>query len=255
MTTRSVLIAAAAVAVIASASACGTSSTTGASSSEAITTPPATSTSATTTTPSSTAAATPTSCTELDGTVANQVCTVHTVTPTYTIDMKFPTDYPDQDAVVDVLKRQRDQFIAFVEEPPVRAVAHELDITGTTYRSPGTESLVFEEYVDSGGAHPETYYETLNYDLGKKAPITYDTLFVSDSDPVAVLDPILKADWQKRLDGDAVDDNPTGAKMYENFALQDDAVVFYIGQGMWAFEAAGPQSFSIPRSELTSILA
>jgi hypothetical protein len=43
--------------------------------------------------------------------------------------------------------------------------------------------------------------------------------------------------------------------MYENFAITDDAVIFFIGQGMWTFEAAGAQQVSVPRSELASILA
>jgi hypothetical protein len=120
-------------------------------------------------------------CTDLGGTVAANLCTVHTETPTYTIDMSFPTDYPDQRAMSAVLKKQRDQFVTTVDEPPIRGVAKALDIKSTTYRSgtpsSGTASLVFEEYVNVGGAHPETYYDALTYDLSKKAPIAFETLF------------------------------------------------------------------------------
>jgi hypothetical protein len=246
VTTRHVLLALVGATVVAGAVACGSSTEPGASS-EAITTPP---------TPLASA------CTELGGKVGpDRVCAVHAEGDTYTIDMHFPADYPDQKALTDVLTKQRDQFVAAIteDEPPVNPWPKSLDITGTTYHSgtpdSGTESVVLEEHSDLGGAHGETEYESVNYDLAKKAPITFDTLFKPGSDPVAVLDPILLSEWRKLLDGIPIDDNLVGAEMYQAFALHDDAVVFYIGQGMWAFEAAGPQHFSIPRSELASILA
>ena len=173
--------------------------------------------------------------------------------------MSFPVDYPDQRAVVDVLTNQRDQFIALVDEPPVRDVPKALDIKSQTFRSgtptSGTQSLVFEEYSNFGGAHPVTNYDALNFDLGKKAPITFDTLFKPGADPVAVLDPIVAAELKKQLPGAPVADNPVGAEMYKNFALTDDAVLFFISQGQWTISAAGSQTVSIPRTQLASILA
>ena len=250
-----------AVAVVLTAAACD-SSTKPAASSEAITTPPKASTSAAATTSSAptTTAAASSACTELKGTVGDaNLCTVHTETPNYTIDMSFPVVYPDQRAVVDVLTKQREQFIAVVDEPPVRDVPKALDIKSKTYRSgtptSGTESLVFEEYDNFGGAHPVTNYDALNFDLGKKASITFDTLFKPEADPVAVLDPIVQAELKKQLPGAPVGDNPVGAEMYKNFALTDDAVLFFISQGQWTISAAGSQTVSIPRTQLASILA
>jgi hypothetical protein len=262
VTTRKFLIALVGATVVVGAAACGSSSPSKPGpASETITTPPTTS-AATTPTPSSTPTimtAASSACSDLAGTAgADQVCTVHTEAPGYTIDMKFPTDYPDQRALSDLLTRERDQFVAQVSKPPQPPQSKTLDITPTTYRSAaggGTESLVFEEFADYGGAHGETFYNALNYDLGRKAPITYDTLFKPGTDPVAVLDPIVKAEFEKRLDGTRIDDNLGGAKTYQNFALTDDAVIFFIGQGDWAFEAAGPQQFSVTRSQLASILA
>jgi hypothetical protein len=250
-----------AVAVIVTVAACD-SSTKPAASSESVTTPPTASTSAaaTTTSAPTTTAAASSACTELKGTVGDaNLCTVHTETPNYTIDMSFPVDYPDQRAVVDLLTNQRDEFIALVDEPPVRDVPKALDIKSQTFRSgtgtSGTESLVFEEYNNFGGAHPVTNYDALNFDLGKKAPITFDTLFKPDTDPVAVLDPLVQAELKKQLPGAPVDDNPVGAEMYRNFAVTDDAVLFFISQGQWTISAAGAQTVSIPRTELASILA
>ena len=102
---------------------------------------------------------------------------------------------------------------------------------------------------------PATYFEALNYDLAKSAPITFDTLFKPGTNAVEVLDPIVKADLDKRLDGGPADLNSLGATVYQNFAITDDAVIFFIGQGMWVYEAAGPQKVSVPRTELASALA
>jgi hypothetical protein len=262
MRTRNVLIALVGATVVIGTAACGhSSSSKPGPASETVTTPPTTS-AATTASPSSTPTimtSASSACSDLGGTVGpDQVCAVHTQTPSYTIDMKFPAVYPDQGALSDLLIRERDQFVEAVSKPPQPPYAKELDITPTTYRSAagdGTESLVLQEHADYGGAHPVTFYNALNYDLGNKAPITYGTLFKPGADPVAVLDPIVKAEFEKRLDGTPIDDNIGGAKNYQNFALTDDAVIFFIGQGDWAFSAAGPQQFSIPRRELASILA
>jgi hypothetical protein len=235
-----------AVAMIACVVACGTSSTPSAT----------TSPSAPTTTSSS--APTATACAQLGGTVGpDQICKVHTVTPAYMIDITFPVDYPDQQALIDALTRRRNEFMDTVHERPHRDVPYALDMTGKAYRSSnaGTASLVFKEYIEVGAAHPETYFVALNYDLSKRVPITFDTLFKPGTNPVAVLDPIVQTELAKRLQGTPVDDNTLGAQMYQNFAITDAAVIFFIGQGMWTVEAAGPQEISVPRSELAAILA
>jgi hypothetical protein len=55
--------------------------------------------------------------------------------------------------------------------------------------------------------------------------------------------------------GGQADDNPVGATTYQSSAVTDDAVIFFIGQGMWIMEAAGPQEVSVPRSDLAAVLA
>ena len=251
MINRTGLIALTSAAVIASAVACGTHSTSSA-------TTPSTHTPAVAAT--SAAAAAPSACADLGGTVGpGQTCEVHAATPGYTVDFSFPVDYPDQGAVTDALQRQRDAFIDWVEQRPAHDRSYALDIMGESYRSgtsdSGTRSLVLTEYSDTGGAHPVTYFESLNYDLAKRAPITFDTLFKPGTNAVEVLDPIVKAELDKRLDGGPANPNSLGATVYRNFAITDDAVIFFIGQGMWVYEAAGPQTVSVPRTELASALA
>ena len=43
--------------------------------------------------------------------------------------------------------------------------------------------------------------------------------------------------------------------MYQNFAITDDALIFFFGQGQWLGEDTGPQQVSVPRTELASLLA
>jgi hypothetical protein len=206
--------------------------------------------------------ATPASgCAELGGTVqADQTCHIETKTVTYSIDISYPLGYSDQQAVTDFVNQDRDQFVDFIATPPPRDWPYEHAVRPHTFRTgtaaSGTESVVLELYGDSG-AHPVTGFHSFNYDLGTHSPITFDALFKPGADPVAALDPIVQREMDKHWQGygGPAPHNKLGPKTYQNFALTDDAVVFYIPQGMWLAEVAGPQQISVPRSELASVLA
>ena len=77
-----------------------------------------------------------------------------------------------------------------------------LDAKGTAYRSRtpprGTQSVVFEMYQNVGGAHPQTWYKAFNYDLSKRAPVTFDTLFKPGTKPLDVIFPVVQAELQKQ---------------------------------------------------------
>ena len=148
----------------------------------------------------------------------------------------------------------------FVATLPPRDWPYEQVLYPHGYRSgtadSGTDSVVFEIYGDSG-AHPVTSFHSLSYDDGTHAPITFDTLFKPGADPVAVLDPIVQREMDKQWQGHGgpAPRNTLGARTSQNFALTDDAVTFYIPQGMWLAEVAGAKRVSVPRSELASVLA
>jgi hypothetical protein len=58
------------------------------------------------------AASAQSTCEDLGGTVGvERVCHVQTGTAAYSIDIRFPLDYPDQQAVADYLKRNRADFL------------------------------------------------------------------------------------------------------------------------------------------------
>jgi hypothetical protein len=201
-------------------------------------------------------------CSDLNGTVGpDGVCSVHTSNATYTLDITFPNDYPDQQALTAYLTQARDGFVNVSQMPGSYNLPYELDAKGTGYRSGsptgGTQSVVFTMWQNVGGVHPQTWYKSFNWDLGKKAPITFDTLFKPGTKPLDVIYPAVEQYIQKQqglIDGvpPTVGLDPS---KYQNFALTDDAVIFFFGQGELVAESAGPVEASVPRATLAPLLA
>jgi hypothetical protein len=204
------------------------------------------------------AASAQSACDALGGTVgADQICQVHSATPTYTIDMSFPLDYPDQQAVGDYLTQDRDGFLDWITKfgGQGRSRQYMHDVTAKTYRSSGTQSLVLDIDDDTGISHedhPGTSYRAFNYDLSKHAPITFDTLFKPGTKPLDVLNPIVQREFGKRPYLPVQD---LDATTYRNFALTDDAVIFFFAEDEVVADNNGPHRVSVPRSELAPLLA
>jgi hypothetical protein len=202
------------------------------------------------------------SCTDLGGAVGpDGICTVHTANSTYTFDMTFPNDYPDQQALTAYLTQARDGFVNVSEMPGSWNLPYELDAKGTGYRSgpptAGTQSVVFTMWQNVGGVHPQTWYKSFNWDVAKKAPITFDTLFKPGTKPLDVIYPAVEQYLQKQqglIDGVPPSVGLDPAK-YQNFALTDDSLLFFFGQGELIAESAGPIEASVPRATLASLLA
>ncbi|MGP4053514.1 esterase [Mycobacterium sp. 4D054] len=207
-------------------------------------------------------AAAQSACAELGGTVdADQICHVHAENPTYRLDYTFPADYPDQRALVDYLRQTRDGFVNVSEMPGSWNLPYVLDARGTGYRTGrddgGTRSVVFEVYENVGGAHPQTWFKAFNWDVAKKAPITFDTLFKADSKPLDAIFPIVQADISRQLGVDApisAADGLDPAK-YQEFAITDDSLIFYFGQGEIMPGAGGALQATVPRSAVAPMLA
>ena len=198
-------------------------------------------------------------CDQLGGTVdPSQICQVHSATATYTINFEFPVDYPDQQPVSDYLAQVRDDFIKFSQLPAARdwGAPYQLISHGQTYRSTGTQSLVLRMGQDAQ-PHPVSWFKAFNYDLNKHAPITFDTLFKPGTNPLDIVYPAVQRKAQQRS-GSATPPPLNGGRdvsNYQNFAITDDAVIFYFGQGQVLSHADGEFEVSIPRTELSSMLA
>jgi len=197
-------------------------------------------------------------CLNLGGTIGSDgFCDIHDSTATYKIVMRFPTGYPDQEALADYLAQRRKDFVEWVDTAPDRTAHHELDVTGAAYRSgyrkAGTESLVLTIGSDTG-VHPVTAYKAFNYSRKDHAPVNFETLFKPGSNPVAVLKPFVaqKALARDRKAGKAVDD--LTAMSYQQFAITDDAIIFFFDQDGLLPHEDGPLEVAVPRSELASIL-
>jgi len=201
-------------------------------------------------------------CADLGGSVGpDGICTVHAANPTYTLNFSFPNDYPDQAALTGYLTQARDGFINVADNPDAYNLPYELDAKGAGYSSGsptgGTQSVVFTMWQNVGGAHPQTYYQSFNWDVDKRAPIKFDTLFKPGTKPLDVIYPAVEQDLQKQqgvIDGISPSVGLDPSK-YQNFALTDDAVLFFFSQGELFAEAAGPVQASVPRSTLAAQLA
>lgn len=221
-------------------------------------------------------AAAQSACAALGGTVdTEQVCRVHVSNPTYTLDFTFPSDYPDQQAITEYLTQTRDGFVNVSDMPGSWNLPYVLDARGTDYRSDGpdgdepgaapgpdsadsgTRSVVFEVYENVGGAHPQTWYKSFNWDLDADAPVTFDTLFRPDTRPLEVILPIVQADVARQLGIDAPIDPADGLDpaKYQEFALTDEELVFFFGQGELMAGAGGALQARVPRSAVADMLA
>jgi hypothetical protein len=195
-----------------------------------------------------------TSCGILGGTVdATQTCRVHETTPGFTLDAEFPVDYPDQQSLATFLARQREQEDGYARKYPPndRPKPYQLAIAATKYQSggpdSGTRSVVFEIEDDTGIANvarPATTYQTFNYDLGRHAPITFETLFTPGTTP---------QDVQQHLATRGFAMSPQEGNGLHDFALVDGAVVFFFGHD--SLHEGGPPEVTVPRAALKPLLA
>ena len=200
-------------------------------------------------------------CSDLQGTVGpDGVCKVHVQNAIYTLDMSFPNDYPDQSPLVAYLTQARDGFVNVAEDPDANNLPYQMDADGAGYRSGpptgGTRSVVFTVWQNVGGAHPQTFYQAFNWNVATSAPITFDTLFKAGTKPLDVIYPEVNKYLQKQgmIDPLAQSAGLDPAK-YQNFALTDDALLFFFSQGEMLAESAGPVQASVPRAAVAPMLA
>ena len=212
-------------------------------------------------TPGTATAAPKNYCAELKGVDNGQTCDIQQSDPAYQVKISFPGAYPDLKSVADYVSQTRDGFLNVVDASNPRDMPYELDITATSYTSAvharSTQSLVLQNYENIGGAHPDTSFKAFNWDQTAGKPITYDSLWRPDADPLTVVYPLVVADLQKQAGQPIAVDPVTGmdAASYRNFAITDDGVIFFFSQGQLLPEAAGATQVTVPRSAIDALLA
>jgi Protein of unknown function (DUF3298) len=228
-----------------------------------VATPTTTDATPTTTSPaastSSTPASTPAGPT-LPTSAPNQTCQIQKSDPAYSMDIVFPLDFPDQKAVFDYVKQSRDGFLNVAKSGAPRDMPYQLDTTMTQYNSAipprGTQSLVFKTYQDVGGAHPQTFYQAFNWDQSYRKPITIDNLFREGTAPFPLILPVVQAEATKQFGETAVISPAIGLdpSKYRNFAITNDAIIFFFDQGELLPEATGAFSVSVPRGPIDPMI-
>ena len=106
-----------------------------------------------------------------------------------------------------------------------------------------TDQAVGSFYALGGDEDPDL----VAYDLGKGAPITFDTSFKPGTKPVDV-----QHELEKRGVAVLPSFNDFGVHGYQNFAITDDAVIFFFDHD---FLHEGPGKVSVPRTEIAALLA
>lgn len=204
----------------------------------------------------SSASAVPSACAGLGGVVeATQVCRVHVTNPTYMLDLTFPVDYPDQQAVTDYITRNRDGFVNVAGSSGPRDQPYQLEATSEQHgsgRPPrGTRSVVLKFFEDLG-ARPSTWFKAFNYNLGTRQPITFDTLFAPGTAPLDAIFPIVRRDLERQSPFGVTIPPSTGTdpSHYQNFAITDDALIFYFAPGEMLPAFSGPVQAQVPRDAI-----
>ncbi len=215
------------------------------------------------------ASAAPPKCSDLKGSLVGQDCVISEADTGYNLSITYPASYPDVQAVFDWVKQTRDGFVNVANGPDVRTMPYQLEVTPTEYSSAvpprGTQSVVFKVYQDVGGTKPQTFYKAFNWDQTLRWPIVLDTggrektqpLFQPGANPWPIIFPLVEAELEKQMGtkpaiSPAVGLNPA---TYENFAIQNDNLVFFFAQGAILPESAGALAVSIPRGPVDRMIA
>lgn len=125
-----------------------------------------------------------------------------------------------------------------------------------------SESVISLKFIISdytGGAHPNTYFQTYTFDLTQETVIGFEDLFLEGSNPLAVLAPLAQqqlmetmgefADTQWITEGTG--ENPAN---YQSFVLTESSLILIFPPYQVAPYAAGPQQVEIPLANLSAIL-
>jgi hypothetical protein len=205
------------------------------------------------------AAAAPPSCASLGGTMQDaSLCHVHASGPTYLLNMTFPVDYPDQQAVTDYITQNRDGFVNVAQGQGSggRDQPYQMEATTEQHTSGqpphNTRSVVLKFFQDLGGTHPSTWYRAFNYNLGTQQPITFDTLFAPGTNPLDSIFPIVQRDLERQnaLGAAILPSTGLDPSHYQNFAITDDHLSFYFAPGEMLPAFAGAAQAKVPRNAI-----
>lgn len=192
-------------------------------------------------------------CVALGGNVqSGNTCHVKADAPTYVIDLRFATDYPDDQPVTDYLIQNRDQVVKAAQAPQARLLPYQMVVSSETFKSGqptrttreygqpwhGTQSLVLTHFWSVEGAPAGSYegapvgtkYKSFTFDFDRNQPVTFENLFAPGTNPIDAIYPMVAADLARHFFDRKLRLSPAvgrDAAHYQNFAITDDAVIFF----------------------------
>ena len=201
-------------------------------------------------------------CSDLGGAADGTTCKIHAGTDVYTIDIRYPLDYPDLQALTDYLAQTRAGFVNASQMPGSGNVPYQLAIEADSYhsgRAPrGTQSVVLKIFQDVGGPKPVTWYKAFNYDLDARRAITFDTLWAPNTKPLDTIYPIVRRELERPGGGGGTAISPgdgLNASHYQNFAISDTELIFFFSQGELLPSSSSDNIAHVPRDAIASQLA
>ncbi|GAB5015619.1 RsiV family protein [Mycobacterium avium subsp. hominissuis] len=210
-------------------------------------------------------------CLAIGGNVqSGNVCRIYEDAPTYMSDLRFSTDYTDSRPVIDFVTQTRDQFVRAAQSPGAQGLPYQLTIRYYNFRSGqparsyqelgqpwhGTQTLVLMTQRLMDPSTPSgTTYKTFTFDYDRNRPVTFDSLFAPGANPMASIYPAVKTELERqqldrkfKLEPAAVWQDPSH---YQNFAITDDAVIFFFGTSELPISVeAGPLFAPVSRANL-----
>ncbi len=200
-------------------------------------------------------------CADIKGVTSGTVCQISITDPGYTVDISFPSNFPDMKSVTEFVAKTRDAFLNVAKSSTPRDTPYALEITPTTYNSAvpprGQVSVVLKVYQNTGAAHPLTSFKSFVWDQTYRKLVTYETLWQPESDPLPIVFPVVQSDLQKQT-GQPVPIAPAAGldpANYQNFAITNDGVIFFFSQGGLLPDAAGATQVLVPRAVIDPLLA
>lgn len=196
--------------------------------------------------------------------------------PNGPITVKYP--YTSNEKINKPIKEFVDQAIsdfkkdAVPVDPETGAAPNALDISYSTI--PFNDDIVtfkYDIYINTGGAHPNSYTFTQTFDLKKGIEYTnkdilgtQDAISVVANESISILKNNIKKalneamETTEELDQDSLTWIENGAgpdpANYQAIAIQPDQLVIYFNPYQVAPYAAGPQEVHIPMTKVRSVL-
>ncbi len=205
-------------------------------------------------------------CADVKGVDTGEACQIQMSDVGYTVDISFPTDYPDQKTLSDYISQTRDGFLNVAKSSAPRDQPYKLDITSTDYGSAipprGTQAVVLKVVQNVGAGGPQTTFKAFNWDQSYRKPIVYapaaddtkTTPLWRVADPLKTVFPIVQAELQKQ----GVQVSPTAGYdplSYQEFAVTNDGVIFFFSQGVLLPPGVAATQVLVPRSAIDPMLA